>query len=116
MGEGGAGAHRAVSIAHLLTHTCSTPRGALSLSCEQLPCACAERVLGACGFVCSFGKRKGVVINETLVVVYAQLLTGRKYVPGQEGKVHLEKQWAKQVLPHAYQTVVKVSNSWLDLF
>ncbi|XP_031415330.1 5'-3' exoribonuclease 1 isoform X2 [Clupea harengus] len=54
-----------------------------------------------------FGKRKGVVINQTRVVVYAQLLTGRKYVPGQDGKVHLEKQWAKQVLPHAYQTIVK---------
>ncbi|XP_041954750.1 5'-3' exoribonuclease 1 isoform X1 [Alosa sapidissima] len=54
-----------------------------------------------------FGKRKGVVINETVVVLYAQLLTGRKYVPDQDGKVHLEKQWAKQVLPHPYQTIVK---------
>lgn len=65
--------------------------------------------------MCSFGKRKGVVINETSVVLYAQLLTGRKYVPGQDGKVHLEKQWAKQVLPHAHQTVVKVRNSRLNL-
>uniref|UniRef100_A0A8C2DTV3 5'-3' exoribonuclease 1 n=1 Tax=Cyprinus carpio TaxID=7962 RepID=A0A8C2DTV3_CYPCA len=52
-------------------------------------------------------KRKGIVINETDVVVYAQLLTGRKYVIGQNGKVHLEKQFAKQVLPYPYQTIVK---------
>lgn len=57
----------------------------------------------------SFGKRKGIVINETDVVVYTQLLTGRKYVVGQNGKVHLEKQFAKQVLPYPYQTIVKVN-------
>uniref|UniRef100_A0A671RYW1 5'-3' exoribonuclease 1 n=1 Tax=Sinocyclocheilus anshuiensis TaxID=1608454 RepID=A0A671RYW1_9TELE len=51
--------------------------------------------------------RKGTVINETDVVVYAQLLTGRKYVIGQNGNVHLEKQFAKQVLPYPYQTIVK---------
>ncbi|XP_051556406.1 5'-3' exoribonuclease 1-like isoform X2 [Myxocyprinus asiaticus] len=54
-----------------------------------------------------FGKRKGIVISETDVVVYAQLLTGRKYVIGQNGKVLLEKQFAKQVLPYPYQTIVK---------
>ncbi|KAI1882663.1 hypothetical protein AGOR_G00237200 [Albula goreensis] len=54
-----------------------------------------------------FGKRKGITINETAVVLYGQLLTGRKYVVGHNGVVQLEKQWAKQVLPFAYQTVVK---------
>ncbi|XP_030630349.1 5'-3' exoribonuclease 1 [Chanos chanos] len=54
-----------------------------------------------------FSKRKGITINETEVVLYGQLLTGRKYVPGSNGRVHLEKQWAKQILPFAYQTVVK---------
>uniref|UniRef100_A0A8C7WK24 5'-3' exoribonuclease 1 n=1 Tax=Oncorhynchus mykiss TaxID=8022 RepID=A0A8C7WK24_ONCMY len=54
-----------------------------------------------------FGKRKGIVVNETAVVLYTQLLTGRKYVPGQSGQVHLEKQWAKQILPFPYQTIVK---------
>uniref|UniRef100_A0A9J7ZR42 5'-3' exoribonuclease 1 n=1 Tax=Cyprinus carpio carpio TaxID=630221 RepID=A0A9J7ZR42_CYPCA len=54
-----------------------------------------------------FSKRKGIVINETDVVVYGQLLTGRKYVIGQSGKVHLEKQFAKQVLPFPFQTIVK---------
>lgn len=57
---------------------------------------------------CSFLRRKGVVVNETAVVLYGQLLTGRKYVPKANGVVELEKQWAKQVLPFAYQTVVKV--------
>ncbi|XP_069565881.1 5'-3' exoribonuclease 1 [Brachyistius frenatus] len=52
-------------------------------------------------------KRKGIVVNETGVVLYGQLLTGRKYVPKANGVVELEKQWAKQVLPFAYQTVVK---------
>uniref|UniRef100_A0A3Q2WPX3 5'-3' exoribonuclease 1 n=1 Tax=Haplochromis burtoni TaxID=8153 RepID=A0A3Q2WPX3_HAPBU len=52
-------------------------------------------------------KRKGIVINETEVVLYGQLLTGRKYVPKANGVVELEKQWAKQVLPFAYQAVVK---------
>ena len=56
----------------------------------------------------SFSKRKGIVVNETAVVLYAQLLTGRKYVPGQSGQVHLEKQWSKQIMPFAYQTIVKV--------
>ncbi|XP_077080595.1 5'-3' exoribonuclease 1 isoform X2 [Siphateles boraxobius] len=54
-----------------------------------------------------FSRRKGIVIKETEVVVYAQLLTGRKYVIGQNGTVHLEKQFAKQVLPFPYQTIVK---------
>uniref|UniRef100_A0A8C9ZFL1 5'-3' exoribonuclease 1 n=1 Tax=Sander lucioperca TaxID=283035 RepID=A0A8C9ZFL1_SANLU len=54
-----------------------------------------------------FLKRKGIMVNETSVVLYGQLLTGRKYVPKANGVVELEKQWAKQVLPFAYQTVVK---------
>ncbi|XP_040911362.1 5'-3' exoribonuclease 1 isoform X2 [Toxotes jaculatrix] len=54
-----------------------------------------------------FLKRKGIVVNETEVVLYGQQLTGRKYVPKANGVVELEKQWAKQVLPFAYQTVVK---------
>ncbi|KAF7692283.1 hypothetical protein HF521_009893 [Silurus meridionalis] len=52
-------------------------------------------------------KRKGVVINVTSVLLYAQLLTGRKYIISPSGQVHLEKQWAKQILPFAYQTIVK---------
>lgn len=56
----------------------------------------------------SYLKRKGVVVNETTVLLYGQLLTGRKYVPKANGVVELEKQWSKQVLPLAYQTVVKV--------
>lgn len=56
----------------------------------------------------SFLKRKGIVINETAVLLYGQLLTGRKYVPKANGVVEIEKQWAKQVLPFAFQTVVKV--------
>ncbi|KAM9322764.1 5'-3' exoribonuclease 1 isoform 2-T2 [Pholidichthys leucotaenia] len=52
-------------------------------------------------------KRKGIVINKTTVVVYGQLLTGRKYVPKASGVIELEKQWAKQVLPFACQTIVK---------
>lgn len=48
------------------------------------------------------------MINETFAVVYAQLLTGRKYQVNQHGEVRLEKQWSKQVLPFVYQTVVKV--------
>ncbi|XP_029309344.1 5'-3' exoribonuclease 1 isoform X2 [Cottoperca gobio] len=54
-----------------------------------------------------FLKRKGIMVNETSVVLYGQTLTGRKYVPKANGVVELEKQWAKQVLPFAYQTVVK---------
>uniref|UniRef100_A0AAR2L7K4 5'-3' exoribonuclease 1 n=1 Tax=Pygocentrus nattereri TaxID=42514 RepID=A0AAR2L7K4_PYGNA len=52
-------------------------------------------------------KRKGVVINETDILLYAQQLTGRKYVISQNGSVHLEKQWAKQILPFPYQVIVK---------
>lgn len=48
------------------------------------------------------------MVNETAVLLYGQLLTGRKYVPKANGAVELEKQWAKQILPFAFQTVVKV--------
>uniref|UniRef100_A0A8C9W0Y4 5'-3' exoribonuclease 1 n=1 Tax=Scleropages formosus TaxID=113540 RepID=A0A8C9W0Y4_SCLFO len=51
--------------------------------------------------------RKGIVINETAVLLYAQLLAGRRYVLSSTGRVHLEKQWAKQALPFAHQTIVK---------
>ncbi|XP_062988229.1 5'-3' exoribonuclease 1 isoform X2 [Elgaria multicarinata webbii] len=54
-----------------------------------------------------YQRRKGVIINETFVIVYAQLLTGCRYQLNQSGKVYLEKQWSKQVLPFAYQTIVK---------
>ena len=53
-------------------------------------------------------KRKGIITNEVEVIVYGQLLTGRKFVPKANGIVELEKQWSKQVLPFAYQAVVKV--------
>ncbi|XP_043926953.1 5'-3' exoribonuclease 1 [Protopterus annectens] len=59
-----------------------------------------------------YQKRKGVVINDTFVVVYAQLLTGRRYVIHQDGEVRFEKQWSKQVLPFAYQTIVKDINAF----
>ncbi|KAM5292537.1 5'-3' exoribonuclease 1 isoform 2-T2 [Ctenodactylus gundi] len=52
-------------------------------------------------------RRKGIIINETSTIVYAQLLTGRKYQINQNGEVRLEKQWSKQILPFVYQTIVK---------
>nr|XP_020648282.1 5'-3' exoribonuclease 1 isoform X1 [Pogona vitticeps] len=54
-----------------------------------------------------YQRRKGVIINDTSVIVYAQLLTGCRYQLNQSGEVYLEKQWSKQVLPFAYQTVVR---------
>ncbi|KAM3932203.1 5'-3' exoribonuclease 1 isoform 2-T2 [Leptodactylus fuscus] len=54
-----------------------------------------------------YQRRKGIIINDTSVVIYAQLLTGRRYQVSQNGDVVLEKQWSKQVLPFVYQAVVK---------
>ncbi|XP_062494995.1 5'-3' exoribonuclease 1 isoform X8 [Pezoporus occidentalis] len=54
-----------------------------------------------------YQRRKGIIIHETAIVVYAQLLTGNRYQLKQNGEVYLEKQWSKQVLPFVYQTVVK---------
>ncbi|CAL1580188.1 unnamed protein product [Knipowitschia caucasica] len=54
-----------------------------------------------------YQKRKGILTNEIDVVVYGQLMMGRKFVPKATGVVELEKQWAKQVLPFPYQAVVK---------
>ncbi|KAM8952222.1 5'-3' exoribonuclease 1 isoform 2-T2 [Pelodytes ibericus] len=54
-----------------------------------------------------YQRRKGVTINETSVVLYAQLLTGRLYRLSQSGEIHFEKQWSKQILPFVYQTIVK---------
>nr|XP_057944195.1 5'-3' exoribonuclease 1 isoform X2 [Doryrhamphus excisus] len=59
------------------------------------------------GITEQFLKRKGIIVNETSVVLYGQLLTGRKYIPKASGVVELEKQWAKQVIAFAHQTVVK---------
>ncbi|XP_029470943.1 5'-3' exoribonuclease 1 isoform X2 [Rhinatrema bivittatum] len=52
-------------------------------------------------------RRKGIHINETSIIVYAQLLTGCRYQLNQNGEICLEKQWSKQVLPFVYQAVVK---------
>jgi len=60
-------------------------------------------------FVFSYQRRKGIIIHETSIVIYAQLLTGSRYQLKQNGEVYLEKQWSKQVLPFVYQTVVKVN-------
>ncbi|XP_073435198.1 5'-3' exoribonuclease 1 isoform X1 [Dendrobates tinctorius] len=54
-----------------------------------------------------YHRRKGVIVNDTTVIIYAQLLTGRRYQLSQNGDVILEKQWSKQVLPFVYQAVVK---------
>ncbi|CAJ0961648.1 unnamed protein product, partial [Ranitomeya imitator] len=54
-----------------------------------------------------YHKRKGVIVNDTSVIIYAQLLTGRRYQLSQNGDVVLEKQWSKQVVPFVYQAVVK---------
>ncbi|XP_072264021.1 5'-3' exoribonuclease 1 [Pyxicephalus adspersus] len=54
-----------------------------------------------------YQRRKGVTINETSVLLYAELLTGRRYQISQNGEVFLEKQWSKQVLPFVHQAVVK---------
>ncbi|XP_074887854.1 5'-3' exoribonuclease 1 isoform X10 [Buteo buteo] len=54
-----------------------------------------------------YQRRKGIIIHETSIVVYAQLLTGNRYQLNQNGEVYLEKQWSKQALPFVYQTVVK---------
>ncbi|XP_078061796.1 5'-3' exoribonuclease 1 isoform X10 [Mustelus asterias] len=63
-----------------------------------------------------YHKRKGILINETSVLVYAQLLTGRRYVFGHNGEVTLEKEWSKQVLPFAHQTIVRDLNSFDSSF
>ncbi|KAG2462678.1 ATR kinase, partial [Polypterus senegalus] len=59
----------------------------------------------------NYHKRKGIIINETAVLLFAQLLTGRKYVLTSKGDVVLEKQWSKQILPFAYQATVNVQDS-----
>lgn len=64
-------------------------------------------------FVFRYQRRKGIIIHETSIVVYAQLLTGNRYQLKQNGEVYLEKQWSKQVLPFVYQTVVKVNTEVL---
>ncbi|XP_078420319.1 5'-3' exoribonuclease 1 isoform X2 [Cetorhinus maximus] len=63
-----------------------------------------------------YHKRKGILISETSVLVYAQLLTGRRYVFGHNGEVTLEKEWSKQVLPFAHQTIVRNLKSFDSSF
>ncbi|XP_077990094.1 5'-3' exoribonuclease 1-like [Glandiceps talaboti] len=51
--------------------------------------------------------RKGVIIGQTFVVLYAKPLTGRKYVCGANGMITLEKQWTLHPIPYALQICVK---------
>ncbi|KAG0722266.1 5'-3' exoribonuclease 1 [Chionoecetes opilio] len=51
--------------------------------------------------------RWGVNLGHTPILVYAAPMTGRKYIPGPEGKMTLEKTWSKVVQPYALQTLVK---------
>ena len=51
--------------------------------------------------------RWGVVVGETRIIVYACVMTGRKYICGSKGKITLEKQWAKLPQPYALQTTRK---------
>uniref|UniRef100_UPI00398EEF20 5'-3' exoribonuclease 1 isoform X2 n=1 Tax=Pristiophorus japonicus TaxID=55135 RepID=UPI00398EEF20 len=64
----------------------------------------------------SFQKRKGILINETSVLLYAQLLTGRRYIFGHNGEVTLEKEWSKQILPFAHHTTVRNLRSFDSSF
>ena len=51
--------------------------------------------------------RWGVIVGNTKIVVEACLMTGRKYICGQKGKITLEKQWSKIPQPFALQTTRK---------
>ncbi|XP_012251889.2 5'-3' exoribonuclease 1 isoform X2 [Athalia rosae] len=43
----------------------------------------------------TYMSRLGVEIGETEILVYACLMTGRRYIFGNQGKISLEKQWAE---------------------
>ena len=51
--------------------------------------------------------RWGVAVGDTHIVVEACVMTGRKYICGQKGKITLEKQWSKISQPFALQTIRK---------
>ena len=51
--------------------------------------------------------RWGIVVGGTNIVVEACVMTGRKYICGQKGKITLEKQWSKISQPFALQTIRK---------
>ncbi|XP_014469638.1 PREDICTED: 5'-3' exoribonuclease 1 isoform X2 [Dinoponera quadriceps] len=50
--------------------------------------------------------RLGISIGHTDVLIYARPFLGNKYIFGAQGKLTLEKQWAKSPVPYVYQTVV----------
>ena len=51
--------------------------------------------------------RWGVIVGNTNIVIEACVMTGRKYICGQKGKITLEKQWSKISQPFALQTIRK---------
>ncbi|XP_074653880.1 5'-3' exoribonuclease 1-like isoform X2 [Tubulanus polymorphus] len=55
----------------------------------------------------TYYERKGIVIGQTNIVVYARPMMGRKYVSSSQGSVTLEKQWSTYALPFVFQTSVK---------
>ncbi|KAI1285345.1 5'-3' exoribonuclease 1 [Halotydeus destructor] len=53
-----------------------------------------------------YRERRGIYIGQTKVFIYALPVTGQKYVPGKDGLLKLEKQWATNPLLCPLQTVV----------
>ncbi|XP_076050626.1 5'-3' exoribonuclease 1-like isoform X2 [Oratosquilla oratoria] len=62
----------------------------------------------SCNHICShYLNRWGVQTGDTKMLIYAKVMTGRRYIPGHEGRMVLEKEWSSLVQPYAMQMVVR---------
>lgn len=59
------------------------------------------------GFTERMEKRMGLDIGPTFVLVHAQPIVGRKYMYLTDGRVTIEKEWAKTTASFALQACVK---------
>ncbi|XP_076050628.1 5'-3' exoribonuclease 1-like isoform X2 [Oratosquilla oratoria] len=62
----------------------------------------------SCNHICShYLNRWGVQTGDTKMLICAKVLKGRRYIPGHEGRMVLEKEWSSLVQPYAMQMVVR---------
>lgn len=59
------------------------------------------------GFTERMEKRRGLDIGPTFVLVHAQPIVGRKYMYLTDGRVTIDKEWAKTSVSFALQACVK---------
>lgn len=63
-------------------------------------------------FTESYKNRMGIIVGDINIMVHVKLMTGRKCLFTQNGRITYEKQWSNAIYPFPLQTIVKEINSY----